>query len=609
MKAVDVLRKGMVQYMKKLNIILLLIAMLSLVGLGAVLVLTGQKNSGENGGKLDDYQDGYIENTGLNKDILVTVVEEAGGTSENVYDMAFQTRVREALDTMISEKVHDEDSPFVAYNPFGTNSQSLYVYFETAKPYAVSYSVHIPDSETPDFGGHAVPVSTETSMVHEFQITGLMPNEVNMITLRLTDSDGVVMIRRFYYQNPHDVAATEMFLEKENGTKRLVDEKTGEVSVVPASTEKLSDGLFVAFQKENELKPYVRLYDNDGIQRAEIPLVDYGAKRLLFDGGRMYLRVSEKEIAAIDRLGQVEQIYTADSYTFGADLALDKDNNLLVLASDQRQTSVNDCVLLIDVKSGAVKELFDMGDLLPDYKKTCKAENGLLDWIDLNSIDWEEGNQILLSAGKPGLLIKIRRLYNEPRIVYLVGDITPFEDTPYEELFLRVDNEFELHDGVNIAGILPYDKIRESRHYVYLLNNNRYAEYEKNETPVSYYYRYLIDEAEFGVRLMESYEFPGVGMEGSIQWHGNHLIANGDQTAEFCEYDSQFGLVTKFTYVEPEIEYTEDELEHIEDNPLPDGTVLFARVMKYDFYNYFFMEQPTIVVPADTKTEENELEE
>lgn len=83
--------------------------------------------------------------------------------------------------------------------------------------------------------------------------------------------------------------------------------------------------------------------------------------------------------------------------------------------------------------------------------KKCTAENGILDWIDLNSIDWEEGNQILLSAGKPGLLIKIRRLYNEPKIVYLAGDVTPFENTPYKELFLRVDNEFELHDGVNIA--------------------------------------------------------------------------------------------------------------------------------------------------------------
>lgn len=126
---------------------------------------------------------------------------------------------------------------------------------------------------------------------------------------------------------------------------------------------------------------------------------------------------------------------------------------------------------------------------------------------------------------------------------------------------------------------------------------------------MSFYYRYLVDEAEFGVRLMESHMLSGVETEGSIQWYSNHVIMNSDKLAEFYEYDSAFGRITKFTYHEPKVDYTEDELEEIEDHPLPNGEVLYSRVMKYDFYNYFFMEEPTIVVPEGYMAEpENPVE-
>lgn len=593
--------RGMARKMRKLNTILLMIAMISLLGLGAVLVFTGGEEEEKNS-DLRKYQDGYVEDTGRNKDIIVKVIEELGNPSAEVYDLAFQKEIRGLLDEKIAENEYNEDKPLVVYNPFRTNSQSLYVYFETSEPYAISYSVHVQDSTLPNFGGNVVPVSTEVSTVHEFQMIGVIPDEVNMITLRMVGADGMVVIRRFYYQNNHAVAATELFLKEEAGTKRVVNEEDGTVSTVAASKEELSVGMFAAFPKENELKPYIRIYDNKGIQRAEIPLKSFGTERLLLFENMMYYRISETEIAAVNHLGQVEQIYTVEGYRFGADYTLDKDNNLLVIASDMQQNSINDCILCIDRKSGAATELVDLGDLLPDYKKSCKKQNGVLDWIGLNSIDWESGNQILLSSEKTGVILKIRRLYNDPRIVYMVGDAKPFENTPYESLFLRVDNEFEMHDGVNMAGILPYDKIRESRHYVYLLNNNKDAEYGKKEEPVSYYYRYLVDEAEFGVRLVDSFVLPGVASYGSVQWQKGHLVTAGDLKAEFYEYDDSFNLISKFTYNEPKKEYTEDDLEHIEDNPLPDGTVLFLRVLKYDFYGYYFMEQPTIVVPPESET-------
>lgn len=586
--------------MKKINIILILVAMLSLVCLGAVLVMEGNGTESKKS-ELEQYQNGYIENTGRNKDIMVTVREQIAQEPEDIYDLSFQERVRTLLDELISGQTFDEDMPLVAYNPFRTNAQSLYVYFETSQPYTVSYSVHIPEKKIPDFGGNAVPVSKDNATTHEFQIVGILPEELNMITLRLTDANGLTIIRRFYYQNNHTVAATELFLTAEDGTKQIQNED-GSSQIVPASTQTRSDGLFAAFQKENELAPFVRLYDNNGVQRAEIPLRTYGAKRLLLQDGKMYIKISEREIVALNRLGQAVQVFTSSEYLFGEDCVLDKNQDILVIASDKWQTSVRDCILRIDHLTGEITKLVDLGDLMPEYKKQCEPQDGILDWIGLNSIDWEEGNQILLTSETTGLLIKLRRLYNSPRISYLIGDVTKWEESVYRDLFLRVDNEFEMHSGVAFATMEEYDKIRETRQYIDLLNCNRDAEYGKKEERVSYLYRYLVDEAEKGVRLMGVVTLSEAQEDGSIQWYQEHLITNGDQKAEFFEYDKEFQLITKFIYKEPKVAYTEDELEYIEDHPLPDGTVLFLRVMKYDFYDYYFEEQPSLPVPTEAES-------
>ena len=130
--------------MKKTNTILILIAMISLLALGAVLVLTGDteqtpKEEDKQQGSLSDYQDNYMENLALNKEIVVTTKENFSQPgAEGIYDEAFQNSVRKKIDALIEAQKYDEDTPLVIYNPFHTNTQSLYVYFETQVPFSVS---------------------------------------------------------------------------------------------------------------------------------------------------------------------------------------------------------------------------------------------------------------------------------------------------------------------------------------------------------------------------------------------------------------------------------------------------------------------------------------
>lgn len=595
--------------MKKTNIILILVAMLSLLGLGAVVLLFGdvpEKNE-YNVPSLGEYQDNYTADNGRNKEIIVEVAENfAQPAADGIYNMEFQNAVRESIDALIRTNKYSEDMPLVIYNPFQTNTQSLYVYFETEEPYAVSYSIHTPEADYDDFGGYVVPNRPDTSQIHEFQIVGLIPGETNMITIRMMDADGQVKIRRFYYYNTHEAEVATIELNTEAGMKEVEnDDKT--TSMVLASNESVSEGMFVVFPAENEVTPYLRFYDNHGVQRCEIPLEEYGTKRLLVYEDIMFFQVSTDKFVGINRLGQVIKLFTAENYTFGEDYCFDKNNDILMLASDKRQNSVDDCILLLDRETLEVTELVDLGDLLPEYKITCKETAGVKDWISLNSISYVDGNRILVSAEKTDTIIKIRRLYNEPRIAFLAGDTAKFEGTPYTELFLKTEGEFELHHSVNMLEYQPYDLIRETRSYIYLLNNNENYKYEKRQEHFSYYYRYLVDDAEGVLRLKDSIVLPEVLENGSVQWYGNHLVFATDAAAEFYEYDSAFQLIMKYSYQEPTIKKTEAELEYEEDNPPADATVAFLRVSKHDFLGYYFNAEPVLILPLETETEGAEL--
>lgn len=595
--------------MKKTNIILILVAMISLLGLGAVVLLFGDtsKITENQVPSLEEYKDTYIADAGKNKEIIVEVTENFVQSSYGaIYDMEFQESVREKIDALIRKNHYSEDSPLVIYNPFGTNTQSLYVYFETEEPYAVSYSIHTPEADYDDFGGYVVPNRPDTSKIHEFQVVGLVPGETNMITIRMMDADGQVKIRRFYYYNEHEAAVAAVELKTEAGMKEVEnDDKT--TSMVLASNESVSEGMFVVFPAENEVAPYLRFYDNHGVQRCEIPLEEYGTKRLLVYEDIMFFQVSADKFVGINRLGQVIKLFTSENYAFGEDYCFDKNNDILMLASDKRQDSVDDCIILLDRETLEVTELVDMGDLLPEYKITCKKTDGVSDWISLNSISYVDGNRILVSADKTDTIIKIRRLYNEPKIAFLAGDAAKFEGTPYTELFLKTEGEFEQHASVNMLEYQPYDLIRETRSYIYVLNNNENYKYEKRQEHFSYYYRYLVDDAEGVVRLKDSVVLPEVLENGSLQWYGNHLVFATDAVAEFYEYDSAFQLIMKYSYQEPVVKKTEAELEYEEDNPPADATVAFLRVSKHDFLGYYFNAEPVLILPLDTETEGAEI--
>ena len=117
---------------------------------------------------------------------------------EASYDVQKQQEIAEELDAKKAAKEYTFGDMLMEYNPFGTNTQSLYVYFETEEPVNISYNIHVSD---PDIGDFRRDVFQEEMYAteHEFQVIGLIPDMDNTITFYMTGEDGATDTREVVY--------------------------------------------------------------------------------------------------------------------------------------------------------------------------------------------------------------------------------------------------------------------------------------------------------------------------------------------------------------------------------------------------------------------------
>lgn len=316
------------------------------------------------------------ESDGQESGMTEEELEEARARIREIYDVDSQSAVREEQDAEKGEKQYTADDMLVEYDPFGTNTQSLYVYFQTETPVSVSCTVHVEDEDIPDYTQQLTEDGSYL-LEHEYQVIGLVPDMENEITFTLAETDGQTEEQTITYEMGSLLGQEAVQLETEEGD----------------SGEEQEEGLYVVLGNDSDGLDFMYYYDNSGVLRGEVPIIGYRSHRLLFSEEGMYFSISETEMARMDELGQVTAVYDLGQYELHHDYVFDDDGNILLLATDTEQDSVEDVIVRLDVSDGTVEEVLDLGDLFGSYKEACvENSDGELDWIHINTIrGWGTG--------------------------------------------------------------------------------------------------------------------------------------------------------------------------------------------------------------------------
>lgn len=477
-----------------------------------------------------------------------------------------QKKIAEKLEKKKESQDYNLNNMLIEYNPFGTNTQSLYVYFKTDAAVKISYMIHVKDDGISDFS-RDVYQDEEYQTEHEFQVIGLIPDTENTITFYVTNEDGSTNTKEIVYEMGSLYGEEKVQLDTD----------------IKQSADQLEDGLYVILGNDSSSMDFMYYYDNSGVLRGEVPLLDYRSHRLLFDDNFMYYSISEKRMAQVNRLGQVTKVYNLGDYSLHHDYVFDKNGNMLILATDTTQDSVEDIVLKLDVNSGEVTEVLDLGDLFGDYKKTCvKNSSDELDWMHINTIQYMGNGSVLLSSRETSTIIKVDNLYDEPSIAYMIGEKDFWEDTSYVSCVLNKKGDFIIQGGQHTITYETDESLADGQYYLYMFNNNigiseTRPDYDwssiglKTSSAVdeknSKYYKYLVDENEGTFELVDSFKVPYSGYVSSAQDIGDHVLADSGLKGTFTEYDADHKAIATYKM---------------------DCEDFIYRVFKYNFEGYYF---------------------
>lgn len=485
-------------------------------------------------------------------------IEEEGFT---YYDITVQERLAGTLETMKDDGMTwTATTPLAVLNPFGTASNSLYLYFQTDMPTEVSYTIHVEDESIPDYTAEAMDASgQEYTRTHEFQIIGLVPGKTNEVTMTISGSWGNArQIVSFTVDMPETRSGYATQLEVTDGTSEAAQ----------------AEGLF-AMMRVNGYLGYGFFYDDAGVLRYEMVLEGFGLDRILFDGDEIVTCVSSSKLARIDRLGRVTQVYSLDGYELHHDIGFGTDGEVLALAEVAEGETVEDRVLSIDLETGDVTEILDFTQVMEGYFDMTRPvgptddffwQAGEWDWIHLNSLQYmPEDDSLIVSSRETSTIIKVANIHSEPAVEWLAGDSRFWEDTPYADLCLTPVGDFVPQYGQHCVELL--DNEGNGVYTLAVYNNNYWSLNSRDDfeldvadsvgtdlygdgTETSQVYIYRIDENAGTFELTDSFDVPysSIVSNGSRCGTSGNWTVNSGVSMVFGEYDAEGVLIREYKY-------------------------------------------------------------
>lgn len=529
----------------------------------------------------DDIEATKVQPTVITESEIRQMVEKALGTSvDTIYDMAYQDEVDNQLEILQMKDTYNLDNPLFVINPYGTNRLGMYVYLNTEEDAFMEYTVSVDEQIVYDFTRHLYTnEDTEAESEHEGYVIGLVPGVTNTITFRSYDDKNAITDKYVYSIDlPQSDTITQPILD-------VTQEE---------SLEELADGLYALFetsQNRESQAGHILFYDNTGVVRCEIPLDGINANsRIEFVDENMLYACSDDQFALVSADGKVEYIYTLDGFTLHHDFDYDADEDCIIaLATNDAAQTDEDSIVLLNLETGDYSELFNMTELFADVNNSSvnsatDPEGEGLGWIQLNSIQIIDTDNIIVSSRELNSIIKIDKVRENPEIAYIISDSAFWTGTSYGTLILDQTGSFTNHAGQYCVTYLKDDSLDDGQYYLHMYNNNygnstSYPDFDytaitnvgttDQDAENSYYYRYLVDEDAGTYELVDSFPVPYSNVLGSTQEvDGNRVVCSG-AIGVFGEYDAAGSLIT---------EYKVD---------VPEGAQLY-RVFKYKMDGYWF---------------------
>lgn len=454
------------------------------------------------------------------------VVTREYGSVDAIYNKAKSAAAEDMLTDIKKKRDYSEEDPLWAYNPYGTNPESLYMYFKSKGRFYCRYTVSVDDDKIPDFtrtldNG----ASGNVAMEHEYQIIGLVPDKTNYLIFRLYNKKDELANTLYYKVDmPKSYSGAQNILKLEEGRSKTP----------------LQNGLYTVFAGTGTKKQAVLLYDNSGVLRGEFPTKEIGYNmEQIYD--TLVYEVDDNTLARVNELGQVVDCLEIPLHHIYGEFAYDGAGAVYVLAQPVQRSQSLGSVVKVEVNSGDVSDALDLSDIPSLVKLVKRADkSGKLkgrNYMAPDSVQVTGINQLLLGSSKYSTIMKVSNVNSlMPKLDYMMtdqklwnisgkgkamkrlrkklltkaladGQAEPTQATPIVNSILdsgktTTPELFRSQYGQNALVVEKSSNLAEGQYYVGMLNNNagRGTSGQKNN---SYYYKYLVDESAGTYALLE----------------------------------------------------------------------------------------------------------
>ena len=488
--------------MKLLKPILLTTIIMAVLAAGAIYFLNrSEGTSKELNERIVEDQRDESEQKAYRFDIGKTAVRLAADgeeknvlnfDSKNVYQVETSNAARERLDRLIKRMEASFEEPIIAANPFGTNANSFYFYFETKYRGMVRYTVTVEDEGSPDMVRYVNNGQEyNLSRVHEFTVSGLVPGMTNYIVMEVLDSTGA---KREGITYSYDVPACQAKTRLSMDTGRSKDISTlGLYFVLPRGDAK------------------IYAYDNSGILRNITNTEGAHGSRFYQMGDSVLYQVTKTKVARVSAIGRVLGVTEIKGYGSIRDFCYDGYGNIYALVTKKGR----DYLVSASFQSGKTRQVYAFPKGVGAVSLTEPVSGGLY------------------VAARPDGILKITALTSKtPKVAFVLGNKNKWKKTALKKKVKQDKTVADWGTGQTILNLLGGADGKRDNISAYVTVQGRGAGME-----------FQIQSKEKKVEKKSNLPIGFGGVCNCQSYSGHTIIANYSK-GTFAEYDKD-GKVTK----------------------------------------------------------------